>query len=97
MKKFQIQAGLWIVLAALVALVTMQPVSLHAQTVYGSITGTVTDSSGAVVPGAAVTITNLGTSESRTDKADASGNYRFVSTSGRHDPRGRRVAGRRCQ
>jgi len=36
-----------------------------AQTTFGSITGTVTDQSGAVIPGVAVTITNAGTNAQR--------------------------------
>ena len=41
--------------------------------------GTVTDSSGAVIPGATVSLTNLGTNEKKVMKADAAGNYRFVN------------------
>lgn len=52
--------------------------TLHAQTFYGSIVGVVTDVSGAVVPGATVTITNIGTNDKRTATSDSSGNYQFV-------------------
>ena len=52
--------------------------SLAAQSSYGSIVGTVTDSSGAAMPAAAVTLTNLATSERRTVESDTSGNYQFV-------------------
>src|SRR5262249_12464412 len=45
------------------------------QAVYGSIFGTVTDSSGAAVPNATVTITNTGTNASETTKTNESGNY----------------------
>jgi hypothetical protein len=51
--------------------------SVLGQVVTGSIYGTVTDSSGAVIPGAAVIATNLSTSASKTTKADASGDYSF--------------------
>ena len=44
----------------------------------GSIYGTVTDASGAVVPGVAVTATNVHTSASRTTRADATGNYSIL-------------------
>ena len=46
-----------------------------AQNDVGSIVGFVTDSSGAVVPGAKVTIKNEGTGESRTVSTDSSGHY----------------------
>src|SRR5689334_1478088 len=49
-----------------------------AQTTNGSILGTVTDSSGAVIAGAAISVTNLGTSEKRQAISDASGIYRFL-------------------
>jgi protocatechuate 3,4-dioxygenase beta subunit len=45
------------------------------QAVYGNIFGTVTDQSGAAVPGATVTITNLGTNVSVTTKTNSTGNY----------------------
>ncbi len=45
------------------------------QAVYGSIIGTVTDSSGAAVPNATVTITNTGTNVSVTTKTNESGYY----------------------
>jgi len=63
------------VLACIVALA----LTASAQTFFGSIVGTATDSSGAIVPRAAVTLTNTGTSEERTAQTDASGNYSFVS------------------
>ena len=52
---------------------------LAAQSFYGSIVGTVTDRSGAVITGAAVTLTNTGTSEKRSALSDAAGNYQFVN------------------
>src|SRR6516164_10012898 len=54
-------------------------VRVNAQTFYGSVVGSVTDNSGAVVAGATVTITNLGTSESRTADTNAAGEYSFVN------------------
>ena len=40
------------------------------------ILGTVTDSTGAVVPNATVTINNLGTNEKRTTQSNSSGDYK---------------------
>jgi hypothetical protein len=52
---------------------------LQAQATYGSVLGTVTDASGAVIPGASVTLTNIGTNQKNTAQTDAAGNYRFVN------------------
>src|SRR5579872_5053299 len=62
----------------LIVAVLLAPVLVLAQAFYGSIVGTVTDTSGGILAGAAVTVTNLGTSERRATKADSSGNYRFL-------------------
>ena len=48
------------------------------QTTTGSIVGTVTDSSGAAVPGTNVTLTSTETGETHTATTDPSGNYQFV-------------------
>ncbi len=48
-----------------------------AQTDTGAISGLVTDSSGAVVPGATVTLTNTTTSQERVTGTDSSGVYSF--------------------
>ncbi len=46
-----------------------------AQTLYGSIVGTVTDANGAVVPDATITATQTQTSDTRTTKTNESGGY----------------------
>lgn len=48
-----------------------------AQTVTGSLSGTVTDTSGAVVPNATVTLTDQATGTSRTTKSNGAGFYSF--------------------
>ena len=50
-----------------------------AQTTFGTVVGTVTDASGAVIPAAQVTLTNLGTSEKRSVTTDTGGDYQFVN------------------
>ena len=50
---------------------------LHAQVDTGSITGTVTDSSGAVVSSAKVTLTNEGTAASLSTTTGSDGGYKL--------------------
>jgi hypothetical protein len=52
---------------------------LAAQTTYGSIAGTVTDSSGAAIADAQVTLTNSATTEKRVAQSEADGLYTFVN------------------
>jgi hypothetical protein len=63
---------------ALVCILAISPVLLHAQTTMGDITGTVLDPTGASVPGALITVKNAGTSGVRTTTTDASGAFRVV-------------------
>jgi len=65
-----------IVTVILVVIIGAQNVA-RAQALYGSITGTVTDQSGRVVPGAEVTARAIQTGASATATTDASGIYRF--------------------
>ena len=51
---------------------------LYAQLTTGSITGTVADSTGALMPGVKVTLTNTSTSVARTATTDTAGVYRFL-------------------
>jgi len=60
----------------LLATVLAQP--LNAQVLYGSVSGTVSDPSGAVIPGAQVTIVNDTTGFTRTATSDAQGLYRLL-------------------
>ena len=54
-------------------------VFVQGQSTYGSITGLVTDPSGAAVTDARVTLTNLGTAEKRTQPTGTDGLYSFVN------------------
>src|SRR5688572_28537174 len=58
-----------------VFLLAFSGVSLFAQTNTGRITGTVTDSSGAVIPGVEITVRNPGTGLNRTAMTNESGTY----------------------
>lgn len=65
--------------AVCLGVASCQPL-LSAQTVsLGGIRGTVTDTSGAVVPNATVTLTDLGTDISETTVSDTHGDYTFPS------------------
>src|SRR6201999_2511766 len=48
-----------------------------AQVTTASLVGTVSDSTGAILPGATVTIVNLGTQETRTATTNSDGEYAF--------------------
>ena len=52
--------------------------SAYGQT-FGDISGEVMDGSGAVIPGAAVVVTNVGTNTSRNSETNDAGLYRFPS------------------
>jgi Carboxypeptidase regulatory-like domain/TonB dependent receptor len=64
---------------SLSVLLSVSTMRLHAQSTYGSISGTITDSSGAAVPGAEVTLTNLSTSEKRVQTSGDDGHFTFVN------------------
>jgi hypothetical protein len=53
--------------------------TLHAQSNSGSVTGVVADPSGAVIPGASVTIQNPVSGYSRTTTSDSTGHFRFAN------------------
>src|SRR4051794_9878369 len=61
-----------------VLLAGMVNVRLWAQGATGTILGTVTDSSGGVVPDVKVTVINVGTSATRTATSDDRGRYRLA-------------------
>src|SRR5271155_122737 len=65
--------GLMVALAALLLAGTSP--GLHAQDIFGTINGTISDASGAVLPGAQVTITQENTKISRVLTADDKGYF----------------------
>src|SRR6266849_7542392 len=81
MKKSHIQClaafGFGISLLVVCMVMLSQPV--WAQSTYGTVTGSITDPSGAAIAGAQVTLTNLGTSEKRSQSTGSDGFYDFVN------------------
>lgn len=71
-----------LVLLSSITLCFLVAVGAQAQIGTGSITGIVTDSSGAVVPEAEVTITNADTNVARVTTSTASGDYAMTIASG---------------
>ncbi|MGH9625943.1 MAG: carboxypeptidase-like regulatory domain-containing protein, partial [Bryobacteraceae bacterium] len=55
------------------------PAVSFGQQAAASINGTVRDSSGAVIPGASVTLTSTSTNVSRNSTTNSAGNYGFVN------------------
>ena len=70
---------LWFAFLAAIVVLALTPTAGRSQSVYGTITGNVTDTSGAAIAKAAVTLTNLDTAEKRAMETDTSGNYTFVN------------------
>src|SRR5262249_8279227 len=66
-------------LRILLACLALGAADLAAQSTTGRISGSVRDSSGAVLPGATVTVTQEGTGLARTTITDGVGNFVFVS------------------
>jgi len=72
------RAGKWAQRIGLLLLVLlMAPLAGLAQAITGDVVGTVTDATGAVVPGAKITITNSGTQEKRKAVSGGIGEYTF--------------------
>jgi hypothetical protein len=65
--------------AFVVVFVTLSCLSARAQSTYGAIVGSVTDSSGAAITDANVTLTNAGTSEKRSQSSGSDGLFTFVN------------------
>ena len=67
----------WASVCCLLVFLTVSPA--RADNLYGTIRGTVSDQTGAVIPGATVTIRNQGTGISRTAQSLADGGFEFVN------------------
>jgi hypothetical protein len=68
-----------VVTGILALLIVASPSASWAQAVKGTLLGSVTDSQGATIPGATITITETGTNIARTAQTNASGNYIFTN------------------
>src|SRR6266404_1507723 len=66
-------------LLVVLALILGTSLAARAQNITASVRGTVTDQQGAAIAGADVTITNVDTGYSRSDKTDKDGSYSFQS------------------
>src|SRR5262250_3063808 len=71
--------GVWLASVVTMLLLTMAAAPGWGQRVYGTIGGTATDSSGAAVADATVTLTNLDNGGKQSIATDTSGNYTFVN------------------
>src|ERR1039457_4602814 len=76
MQTCRIESRFW-ACAAVIALMVLLIPPLISQTVATEILGLVTDTTGAVVPGAKVTITRAATGETRTVETNRVGDYSF--------------------
>ncbi len=72
--------AIWLVAIAVLALGAAQRV--NAQILYGSVAGTVSDQTGAVVPNAAITIVNDNTGFTRNTTSGSAGDYRLADLPG---------------
>jgi hypothetical protein len=70
-----IKLRVWTVSLAILCIAILSWRSLEGQAVTGSLVGTVTDQTGAILPGASVSITNQGTGASNNTLTNDSGNY----------------------
>ena len=78
MRNFRIGSFAIVVALCLACIGLISPPS-HAQSTYGSLSGTVTDASGGAIPGVLVTLTNLDTGSKLTRSTANDGLYQFVN------------------
>jgi outer membrane receptor protein involved in Fe transport len=74
------QKAVWIFAGVVLCITLCSPqVRAQGQGVYGAITGSVSDPSGAAVPGAAITVTNIATGVKTSTKSNGEGYYTVVA------------------
>lgn len=73
----RMQAAHRAVVVSLAGILLVAAQTIHAQNIFGSIVGTVSDATGAVLPKASVTVTNMGTDERETPLQMARATIRF--------------------
>ena len=73
----------WLPVSVL-ALALVMPAVAHAQRFTGELSGTVVDESGAVLPGANVTLTNEASGDQRRSVTNADGFFAFAAVPCRH-------------
>jgi hypothetical protein len=73
------RASLLVRWRALILAAALAASEARGQVLYGTIVGTVKDSTGAVVPGASVTTTNIQTNQTRATETNAVGSYSFTN------------------
>jgi hypothetical protein len=78
MKRATFCISLSVVLAAFFGFLLLAPGAKAQSTTDGAISGTVYDSSGAVLPGAKITVVNNGTNSTQVDTTDENGYYRVI-------------------
>src|ERR1700691_4313988 len=66
-------------MAAVLIVTLIGTLTARAQVLYGTLTGTVTDKTGAVIPNAAVSLSDQATGQVRSATADAQGNYQLTN------------------
>ncbi len=72
-----VSSFIWVALIAISC--ALNPESARAQTSYGNVVGTVTDSGGAVIAGAHVQLTNKGTNAEQSSVTGSAGTYTFIN------------------
>ena len=69
--------GVVLAFCIVLAVLLLTPHVTHAQVLYGSLTGNISDPGGAAVPGAKIEATNVGTGSVKTATADGRGGFTF--------------------